>query len=208
MSAFRIVVLASGSGTNLQAILDTLHGRDGDRGGRGRLRQAGGAGAGAGARRPGSRPRSSPPPSTRTATARDAAMGDWIEARGGRPRRPRRLHAAAQRGLRRPLPQPRSSTSTPPCCPPSPGSTRSARRWRPGSRRPGSPSTSSTRGSTPARRSSSARCAVPPERDAGELEAAVHARRARALPGGDPHDRARAGLGSTRATRGSSSIDE
>jgi phosphoribosylglycinamide formyltransferase-1 len=29
VSAFRIVVLASGSGTNLQAILDTLHGRDG-----------------------------------------------------------------------------------------------------------------------------------------------------------------------------------
>ncbi len=29
MNAFRIVVLASGSGTNLQAILDTLHRRDG-----------------------------------------------------------------------------------------------------------------------------------------------------------------------------------
>jgi phosphoribosylglycinamide formyltransferase-1 len=29
VSDFRIVVLASGSGTNLQAILDTLHGRDG-----------------------------------------------------------------------------------------------------------------------------------------------------------------------------------
>ena len=29
MSGFRIVVLASGSGTNLQAILDTLHGREG-----------------------------------------------------------------------------------------------------------------------------------------------------------------------------------
>lgn len=29
MSDFRIVVLASGSGTNLQAILDTLHGREG-----------------------------------------------------------------------------------------------------------------------------------------------------------------------------------
>ncbi len=29
MSAFRIVVLASGSGTNLQAILDRLHGREG-----------------------------------------------------------------------------------------------------------------------------------------------------------------------------------
>jgi phosphoribosylglycinamide formyltransferase-1 len=29
VSAFRIVVLASGSGTNLQAILDSVHGRDG-----------------------------------------------------------------------------------------------------------------------------------------------------------------------------------
>jgi phosphoribosylglycinamide formyltransferase-1 len=29
MSAFRIVVLASGSGTNLQAILDSVHGREG-----------------------------------------------------------------------------------------------------------------------------------------------------------------------------------
>ncbi len=29
VSAFRIVVLASGSGTNLQAILDKLHGREG-----------------------------------------------------------------------------------------------------------------------------------------------------------------------------------
>jgi phosphoribosylglycinamide formyltransferase 1 len=29
VSSFRIVVLASGSGTNLQAILDTLHGREG-----------------------------------------------------------------------------------------------------------------------------------------------------------------------------------
>ncbi len=29
MSEFRIVVLASGSGTNLQAILDSLHGREG-----------------------------------------------------------------------------------------------------------------------------------------------------------------------------------
>ena len=29
MSEFRIVVLASGNGTNLQAILDRLHGRDG-----------------------------------------------------------------------------------------------------------------------------------------------------------------------------------
>ena len=67
VSAFRIVVLASGSGTNLQAILDRLHGGGEDRGRRGRLRQARRRGRWSGRRRPGSRPRSSPPPSTRTA---------------------------------------------------------------------------------------------------------------------------------------------
>ena len=85
-----------GSGTNLQAILDRLHGRgevevvgvgsdkpaaralERARGGRGRDRA------------------SSRPPSIADREARDAAIGDWIEARGRRPRRPRRLHAAAQ----------------------------------------------------------------------------------------------------------------
>lgn len=79
MSEFRIVVLASGNGTNLQAILDDLHGRDGfvvvgvgsdkrEARALGRAREA----------------------SVETAVfpreefadrgARDLAMGDWIEA--------------------------------------------------------------------------------------------------------------------------------
>jgi phosphoribosylglycinamide formyltransferase 1 len=79
VSEFRIVVLASGQGTNLQAILDNLHGRDGfavvgvgsdkrEARALGRARQA----------------------SVETAVfpreefadriARDLAMGDWIEA--------------------------------------------------------------------------------------------------------------------------------
>jgi phosphoribosylglycinamide formyltransferase-1 len=81
VSDFRIVVLASGSGTNLQAILDTLHGRGGievvgvgsDKPGAGALARATAA-------------------AVETAVfaradyadraARDAAMAGWIEARG------------------------------------------------------------------------------------------------------------------------------
>ena len=82
MSAFKLVVLASGTGTNLQAILDTLHGRDGievvgvgsDKPGARALERARG---GRGRDRASSRATSTP-----TATGRDAAMGDWIEARG------------------------------------------------------------------------------------------------------------------------------
>ena len=81
MSDFRIVVLASGSGTNLQAILDTLHGREGIRV------------AGVGSDRVGARAlERARAAGVETATfsrdeyasreARDAAMGDWIEARG------------------------------------------------------------------------------------------------------------------------------
>jgi phosphoribosylglycinamide formyltransferase-1 len=79
--AFRIVVLASGSGTNLQAILDRLHGRDGIEV------------VGVGSDKPGARaleraraaavetavfPRDDYP----DREARDAAMAEWIEARG------------------------------------------------------------------------------------------------------------------------------
>ena len=80
MSSFRIVVLASGSGTNLQAILDKLHGRDGievvgvgsdkpeggalERGRRAGVETAVFAGADYSDR-----------------AARDQAMGDWIESR-------------------------------------------------------------------------------------------------------------------------------
>jgi phosphoribosylglycinamide formyltransferase-1 len=81
VSAFRIVVLASGSGTNLQAILDTLHGRGGIEV------------VGVGSDKPGARAlerarRAGVPTATFAAAdysdraARDAAIGDWIESRG------------------------------------------------------------------------------------------------------------------------------
>jgi phosphoribosylglycinamide formyltransferase 1 len=80
VSAFRIVVLASGSGTNLQAILDTLH------------RRAGVEVVGVASDQPGARAleraeaaevptavfRREEHPDRET---RDAALGDWIEAR-------------------------------------------------------------------------------------------------------------------------------
>ncbi|MDX6589640.1 MAG: phosphoribosylglycinamide formyltransferase 1 [Solirubrobacterales bacterium] len=79
MSNFRIVVLASGSGTNLQAILDKLHGRDGievvgvgsDRPG-GRALDRGRAAGVATAVFPGDE--------HPDREARDAAMGDWVES--------------------------------------------------------------------------------------------------------------------------------
>lgn len=78
--SFRLVVLASGSGTNLQAILDRLHGREGlevvgvgsDKPAAPALERARAAGVEAAAF-----------PSDRhpDRAARDAAMGDWIESR-------------------------------------------------------------------------------------------------------------------------------
>jgi phosphoribosylglycinamide formyltransferase-1 len=80
MSDFRIVVLASGSGTNLQAILDTLHGREGievvgvgsDRPGARALERARAAGVETGV---------FPRDELGGREARDAAMATWIEAR-------------------------------------------------------------------------------------------------------------------------------
>lgn len=80
MSSFRIVVLASGSGTNLQAILDTLHGRDGigvvgvgsDKPAARALERAREAGVETGV---------FPRDDYADREARDAAMADWIEAR-------------------------------------------------------------------------------------------------------------------------------
>ncbi|MEX2106873.1 MAG: phosphoribosylglycinamide formyltransferase [Solirubrobacterales bacterium] len=80
MSAFRIVVLASGSGTNLQAILDRLHGRDGievvgvgsDKPGARALERAAAAGVETAVFPGGEYP---------DRAARDAAIGDWIESR-------------------------------------------------------------------------------------------------------------------------------
>lgn len=81
VSDFRIVVLASGSGTNLQAILDTLHGRDGievvgvgsDKADARALERARAAGVETGV---------FPRDEYAGRTERDAAMGEWIEARG------------------------------------------------------------------------------------------------------------------------------
>jgi phosphoribosylglycinamide formyltransferase-1 len=78
---FRIVVLASGSGTNLQAILDRLHGRDGV------------AVVGVGSDKPGARAlERAAEAEVESATfaaadygdreARDAAIGDWCERLG------------------------------------------------------------------------------------------------------------------------------
>ena len=80
MSEFRIVVLASGSGTNLQAILDQLHGREGIEV------------VGVGSDKPGARALERavaadvetavfPTDAYEDRTGRDAAMADWIEAR-------------------------------------------------------------------------------------------------------------------------------
>jgi phosphoribosylglycinamide formyltransferase-1 len=79
--AFKLVVLASGSGTNLQAILDSLHGREGievvgvgsDKPAAPALERARAAGVEAAVF-----------PATEFAgrDARDAAMAEWIEARG------------------------------------------------------------------------------------------------------------------------------
>jgi phosphoribosylglycinamide formyltransferase 1 len=77
---FRLVVLASGTGTNLQAILDSLHGQEGievvgvgsDKPGAGALERA---------TRAGVETAVFPAEAYDDRIGRDAAMGDWIEAR-------------------------------------------------------------------------------------------------------------------------------
>jgi phosphoribosylglycinamide formyltransferase 1 len=79
--SFKLVVLASGSGTNLQAILDRLHGREGIEV------------VGVGADKPDARALERgmragietavfPRAEYADRDARDAAIGDWVEARG------------------------------------------------------------------------------------------------------------------------------
>lgn len=81
MSVFRIVVLASGTGTNLQAILDRLHGREGI--------EVVGVGSDKPSAKALERARAAcvetavfPREDYEDRAARDAALGDWIEARG------------------------------------------------------------------------------------------------------------------------------
>jgi phosphoribosylglycinamide formyltransferase-1 len=79
--SFKLVVLASGAGSNLQAILDRLHGRDG-------IRVVGvgsdkvGAPALERGQDAGIETASFPRDGYADRDARDAAMGNWIEARG------------------------------------------------------------------------------------------------------------------------------
>ncbi len=81
MSGFRIVVLASGSGTNLQAILDRLHGQNGiEVVGVGSDKQA--ARALERARDAGVETAVFPRDEYADRGARDAAVGDWIESLG------------------------------------------------------------------------------------------------------------------------------
>jgi phosphoribosylglycinamide formyltransferase 1 len=81
VSGFRIVVLASGSGTNLQAILDRLHGREGI--------EVVGVGSDKPAARALERARAAgvqtavfPRDEYADRAARDDAIGDWIESLG------------------------------------------------------------------------------------------------------------------------------
>jgi phosphoribosylglycinamide formyltransferase-1 len=81
VNSFRIVVLASGSGTNLQAILDTLQGREGI--------EVAGVGSDKPAARALERAREAgvetavfPRDEYAAREARDMAMAAWIEARG------------------------------------------------------------------------------------------------------------------------------
>lgn len=81
MGAFRIAVLASGTGTNLQAILDDVHGRDGievvcvasNKADAQALGRAAGAGVETGV---------FPRADHGDRAQRDAAMGDWLALRG------------------------------------------------------------------------------------------------------------------------------
>jgi phosphoribosylglycinamide formyltransferase-1 len=80
-TSFKLVVLASGNGTNLQAILDRLHGREG-------IEVAGvgsdkpGARALERAQRAGVETAVFPRDDFTDRETRDAAMAEWIEARG------------------------------------------------------------------------------------------------------------------------------
>jgi len=79
VSSFRIVVLASGSGTNLQAILDKLHGRDGvEVVGVGSDKPA--AGALERGRRAGVETGVFAAADYANRVARDEALGDWIDS--------------------------------------------------------------------------------------------------------------------------------
>ncbi len=174
MSEFRIVVLASGSGTNLQAILDTLHGRDGievvgvgsDKPERGALERAAAAGIETAVfprrRLRGShRPRRGDGRLGRSAAAPTSSSSPATCSCSANPSSPASATA--------------SSTSTPPCCPTSPASTRSARHWRRGSRTTGVTVHFVDEGIDTGPTIVQREVPVPVGRERARLEAAIHA---------------------------------
>ena len=122
----RVGVLASGAGTNLQAILDRVHGREADVVAVGSDKP--GAQALGRALAAGVATREFPVAEYADREARDLAMATWLVEQRRRAGGARGLHAAAQRRLPRRLPAARRSTSIPRCCPPSRACARSSRR--------------------------------------------------------------------------------
>jgi phosphoribosylglycinamide formyltransferase 1 len=80
LAAFRVAVLISGSGTNLQALLDTVHGTSVEIVGVASSRPD--AGGLARAQRAGVETAVFPIAGNADRAARDEALGDWLEARG------------------------------------------------------------------------------------------------------------------------------
>ena len=78
MSELRVAVLASGAGTNLQAILDTVHGRDGVEVVAVGSDKPGAMALGRG-ERAGAATRAFPGDGFPTRAERDGAIGDWLE---------------------------------------------------------------------------------------------------------------------------------
>ena len=149
-------VLASGAGTNLQALLDSVHGRRGrDR--RGRLRQAGRAGAGPRARRAGVETRVFARDAYADRAARDAAIADWLRGLGVELVVLAGYMALLDAGLHRPLPRPHRQRPPVAAAGVPRHRARSSRRSTTACASSASRCTSSTRGSTPARSSCSAR---------------------------------------------------
>ena len=179
-ASFRVAVLASGTGTNLQAILDQVHGREGvevvavgsDRSGAPALERAAAAGI-----------EVAEFPAERFADRgrRDLAIADWLADRG--------VDLVVLAGYMQLLDprfvrrfQGRIVNVHPALLPAFPVSTRSARRSLTASGSPASRSTSSTRASTRGRSSSSVRCRYRTDRDRGALEATIHATEHALLP--------------------------
>ena len=116
----KVGVLASGAGTNLQALLDTVHGREAE------VVAVASDKPDAPALRARARRRASP---TRVferdefadRAARDAAIADWLRVARRRARRARRLHGAARRRRSSRASATASSTSIRRCCPAFPG---------------------------------------------------------------------------------------